>query len=686
LQVGGSNTTGIGTTGGSGIVLINGIFQQPTTSNNPRGNFEIVENTSAGISTIVFSGITVPNSDPLEYITSDSDVNQNETPRGGIIVSLGSTPGLGFAPLVGASVTAIVGAGGSIAGITTGIPGGSFGSGYNGLTSIGVTVYDSNQAAGGDPASITAIVGAGGSLSFNIGAGGTGYTNPSISVSSPSYENLSVIGVSRIGIGTTTVTGIGLSVSLSVGNISNVGIASTHFGVTDYKISRNGYSFRRGDVIKPVGLVTDARLSSPINEFELTVLETYSDKFAAWEFGELDFIDSISDLQDGVKTTFPLFYNGELISFEKEPDSRINLQNCLLIFINGVLQEPGVNYTFGGGTSFIFTTAPKPEDKVSIYFYKGSAADISVVTNVNETIKKGDIVQVQKFNDNPNILSQNKRTVADLSFSDKFETDLYSGPGISTVYRPLSWTKQKVDKEINGEIVSKARDSIEPLIFPTVNIIDDVSTTDTQIFVDSVELFKYEDPDLSSFDALVVDGISTTASGSVELIKSFTTIQGDIGSIVGIASTTSPNVAIEFTLDSLIGSDLQVGYPIYIFDTLVGSGITSINSSDSEVIGIGTTHIDNVYYVESLDNATGIITCRVHSASNLVGIDTTGTTNYPVGRYSWGRLSNTSGLVRSSDPVSIGVTGKVVSGLSTYPIIQRRNVGIRSTGALPKLL
>jgi hypothetical protein len=141
LKVGGADTTGIGTIGSSGIVLINGIFQQPNTVNNPLGNFEILEDTSAGISTIVFSGITKPNSDPLEYVISDYDVNQNETPRGGIIVSLGSTTGLGFAPLVGASVTAIIGAGGSIAGITTGLPGGSFGSGYNGLTSPLVLLF-----------------------------------------------------------------------------------------------------------------------------------------------------------------------------------------------------------------------------------------------------------------------------------------------------------------------------------------------------------------------------------------------------------------------------------------------------------------------------------------------------------------------------------------------------------------
>ena len=684
LQVGGANTTGIGSTGGSGIVLINGIFQQPTTTNNPSGNYKILEDTVVGVSTVEFSGITKPETDPLEYVTSDYDVNQNETPRGGIIVSLGSTPGLGFAPLVGASVTAIVGAGGSISGITTALPGGSYGSGYNGLTSIGVTVYDPTQDAGGDPAIITATVGAGGTLSFSIvGSGGTGYNNPKVYVSEPTYENLSVIGVSRLGIGNTTQTGIGLSISLKVGP---VGVASTYFGVTEFDITRNGYSFRRGDVFKPVGLVTDSTLSSPISEFELTVIETYSDKFAAWEFGELDFIDSISDYQDGVRTTFPLFYNGELLSFEKDLDSRISLVNCLLIFINGVLQEPGISYEFGGGTSFKFTTAPRVEDKISIYFYTGTTSDVQLITGVSETLKKGDIVQVLKSNDYPGILAQDKRTIYDLSFSDKFETNLYPGPGISTVYRSLSWTKQKVDKKINGEFVSKSRDSIESLVFPTANIISGLSTSDTQVFVDSVELFRYENPDLSSFDCLIVNGISTSANGSVELVSNFTTIQGDSGAIVGIATTTTPNLAIEFTLDSLVSSNLQVGYPIYIFDTLVGNGVTSIITSDSEVIGIGTTYLDNVYHVEAINNSTGIITCRVHSNSSLSGVNTTGTSSYPVGRYSWGRLSNTSGLVRSSNPISIGVTGGLVSGLSTYPTIQRRNVGIRSTGALPKLL
>jgi len=684
LKVGGADTTGIGTIGGSGIVVLNGVFQQPTTANNPRGNFDILEDTVSGITTIIFSGISRPNTDPPEYVISDYDVNQNETPRGGVIVSLGSTPGLGFAPLVGASVTAIIGAGGSISGITTGLEGGSYGSGYNGLVAIGVTIYDSTQDPGGTPANITATIGAGGTLAFTIGAGGTGYNDPAIYVSPPSYENLSVEGVSRLGIGSTSATGIGLSISLTVGNVSNVGIATTYFGVDDFKISRNGYAFRRGDVFKPIGLVTDSRLSSPIYDFEMIVLETYTDRFASWEFGELDFIDSISEYQDGVKRRFPLYYNGDLLSFEQDPESRINLTNALLIFINGVLQTPGVNYEFGGGTSFTFTTPPKPDDSIAIYFYKGTDFDVEVVTSINETIKKGDTVQVSGTQE---FLAQDERTVTDLTFSNKFETGLYSGPGITDeYYRPLNWTKQKVDRKINGEIVSKARDSLQSLIYPVAYVIGDISTSDTQIFVDTVELFKYEDPDLLPFDAIVINGISTSTSGSVEIMREFTTIQGDIGSIVGITSTSSPNLAIEFTFDSLTVSQLQVGYPIYIFDTFVGSGVTSIQSSDSDVIGIGTEYLNNIYIVDSLNTVSGVVTCRVHSGSNISGINTTGTIDYPVGRYSWGRLSNIGGLQRSSNPISIGVTGNIVSGLSTYPILQRRNVGIRSTGALPKLL
>ena len=463
LTIGGINTVGLGSTGGNGILFINNVFQTPTTDNNPNNNFKIIENSIAGITSVVFSGIE--DQQTKNIITSKYDVNQNQTPRGGIIISIGSSTGLGYEPLVGASVTATVGAGGSIVSIGIGTTTGNCGSGYNGIVAIGVSVYEDGHT--GFAATITASVGAGGTLSFRVVGGGSGYTNPKIFVSEPSYEDLEVIGVSRLGIGATTSTGTGLLMNVVVGASSTTGIGSTYFEVTGFNISRQGYSFQRGDVFKPVGLVTDRRLASPISQFTLSVLDTFTDSFAAWQFGELDYIDSIKKYQNGSRQRFPLFYNGNLLSFETNEDSDplLQLDKCLLIFVNGIIQEPGFAYEFEGGTSFKFTTAPKPEDNVAVFFYrgtKGTGGDSDLVTNVNQSLKEGDSVQVLKNNSIVGTIAQDQRTITNLNYSYKFETDLYSGQGVDVNnYKPLSWLKQKVDKTVNGQIVYKSRDSIE---------------------------------------------------------------------------------------------------------------------------------------------------------------------------------------------------------------------------------
>ena len=750
LTVGGANTVGLGTTGGNGILFINGVFQTPTTLNNPANNFKIIEN--SGISSVVFSGITSSNSDII--ITSEFDVNQNQIPRGGIIISLGSSTGLGYAPLVGAkilpringsgTITSIVstattgsafaistatyhkttglldvttttphkfdytnvkqvtliglnfscpvndpflttltttgqtvgigstvifvdsvsdvsvgssisitgkltnvpvvsvgntfiriGAGSTIestissgiavtfsthySGITTTIfPEGvtgigktftikaigtttsftidagistiphnyvgqgtvfSFygdltpGSGYNGIVAIGVSVYESGHI--GDTAIITASVGAGGTLGFTIGAGGTGYSNPQIFVSEPSYENLNVVGVSRLGIGATTKTGIGLLLNVEVGASSTTGIGSTYFEVSKFSISRQGYSFQRGDVFKPVGLVTAKGLNSPISEFELTVIDTFSDSFSAWQVGQFDFIDSIKNYQDGVRTRFPLFYNDELLSFEKLEGSIVNLSNALLIVINGVIQDPETSYVFDGGTSFAFTTAPKTEDNVAIFFYKGTAGDdTSEITDIKETLQRGDVVQVLKNNSISGVsTTQDKRTVFDISGSDRFETNLYSKQGVdSKEYKPLSWIKQKVDQKINGDLFYKSRDSLESLIFPTAKIIGDFSTTDQYIFVDNADFFKYGNPGFT--DALIVSGsLDPVSAGITAVVSGLGTVQ----------SLIINNPGSRYTGNSVT---LKISPPPVILEK-IGDVIVTVGSTATATVTVG---------------------------------------------------------------------------------------------------
>ena len=693
----GINTVGLGTSGGNGIVFINSIFQSPTTFNNSGNNYIIGENLVSGITSITFTGIR---SDSGLY-TSDYDINMNQLPRGGIIVSLGSTSGLGYAPLVGASVTAVVGGGGSIVSVGLGTQD-ILGSGYRGSVSVAIT----ESGHTGSVATINASVGAGGTLSFNVVNGGSGYSNPTINISSPSYENLPVIGVSRLGVGATTETGFGLLLNVEVGASSTTGIGSTYFEVTNFKITRNGYGFRRGDVFKPVGLVTDASLVSPISEFELTVLDTFSDSFAAWQFGELDYIDSIKNYQNGSRTRFPLFYQSELLSFEVDEETTdsqlINLDSVLLIFVNGILQEPGSSYQFSGGTSFTFTVAPKPEDDIAIFFYRGTRGQDSIDENITETIKVGDTIQIFSNNNNiPNTITQNKRTVYDIAGSDRIETNLYNAQGIDEINdKPLYWTKQKVDLSINGDIVSKSRDSIEPQVYPTANIIGSLDSTDTEIFVDDSSLFNYENESPINFDAILFTntnvGIATTDfSTQFEVVSGISDVEGFNASVVGIATTNGigSSLAIKFTLSRQSGTfpDLQVGYPVYISNTTVGSGVTSVDTFDSNVVAISTSNLNNVYKIHAFNAATGIMTCNVSSNTSIVGIATTGTLNYPVGKMSWGRLS---GFTRSSSPISIAVTGYVSSagissesysaGLSTYPIIQRRGFGLRSNGSLIK--
>ena len=756
LTTAGVNTTGIET--GSGLVLINGIFQTPTTDNNAGNNFFYTE--SAGISSITFTGIT---STDGTKVTSISDVNQNQFPRGGLIVSLGSTNGLGFAPLVGASVTAVVGATGDIVSVGLGSTD-ILGSGYNGLTGIGVSIYEPGHT--GDVAVISAVVGAGGSLTFSVDYGGSGYTNPDILVDDPTYENLEIVGVSRLGIGTTTTTGSNALISLKLGPNSNsissgknadaaalinsnktlisdvaygrmqaafpsfviptgdpqdckddiisvldciiynlrfggndsvydaghiyidnaylsgeeaesvyafeeardlaiqamrneaitiggysdldqvfdytvigdasgvagsyspgdcadvassitsfVGIVTNAVGlgtipgvtrtiapgslfeVSEFKITRQGYGFEIGDVFKPVGLVTAKGLESPVKDFELTVVDVYYDTFASWQFGQLDFIDPIAPLQNGTRSVFPLRYNSELVSFEKDQtdldSALIDLDAVLIVFLNGIIQEPRESYIFDGGSSIQFFEAPKPEDNISIFFYNGTRGVDSEQLNIAETIKIGDSVFVDRNSGIATSKAQaSKRIVVDIPTADKLETNLYYNVGIDEFnYRPLNWIKQKRDLNINGDLVYKSRDSIEAMVFPTSRIIRDINVGDTEIFVDNAQFFNYEENESSivipGVDAIFLDEINPVAAAGTATVSAAGTVTSITLSNVGSGYTTA-SLDIKFSAPKYVG--VGVGTTASATATIINGSVSTVTITNP---GFGYTNSNN---------------------------------------------------------------------------------------------
>ena len=775
--ISGVNTTGITT--GSAFVTINGIFQPPTTDKNPVNNYEFSE--SVGVTSFVFSGITSANG---TQIISESDVNQNQLPRSGQIISIGFSGGLGIAPLAGASVTAVLGAGGSITSVGIGTRD-FHGSGYrSGISTTGDGIIRIGIAdTVGTGATVTATVGIGGTLIFSVVGGGSGYVNPRVEAPVPRYENLPVTGVSRVGVGATTDTGTGLLLNIDVGGSNTTGIGSTLFEVKSFEITRTGFGFRKGDVFKPVGLVTDKSLTSPITEVEFTVDEVFTDSFCSWNVGEFDYIDSIKSLQDGTRKRFPLNFNGELVSFERAESSQIDMQSLLLIFINGVVQNPGDAYIFGGGTSFEFTEAPDINDNVSIFFYKGTNnVDVTFV-DVAESVKVGDEFQLLKNNNNPGF-DQDVRVVSGITTSDLIETPVYFDQGIdSNNLKSFRWIKQKADKFINGELVTKVRPSIEPLVFPEARIIKDLGSGDSTIHIDNVgvgtnsltNLFFYENPNkigtivfdesiepraadltavvsaggtiqsitvndggkgyVGSSTALSIaspisnTGVALTASDLITLgIGStiFATASANITSGIitsvsivnpgfGYTTTAVPNViaptpirpseiitgftgssgfsgivtainvlsssTIKFFLEKESGtfSGLGNGDPIYIFDTAVGAGVTSVVTSSGAPVGIGTSFFDNIYLISSYSTTsnTAEFVAGVKTDTSLTGISTSGIS----GKFSWGKL--TGGVRSTTNPISVTISGKTVnSGLTTFPRIQRRNSGIRDTGAL----
>ena len=424
----------------------------------------------------------------------------------------------------------------------------------------------------GSGGAVTATVGAGGTLTVAISNAGTNYANPQLVIPEPSYAGLGITGVSRLDVGSTTDCGVGLLLNVEVGASSTVGVGSTLFGVTKWEIERNGYAFRRGDVFKLVGLATDRNLTNPLNQAEFTVVDTFNDNFSAWQFGEFDYIDDIKNLQNGDRTRFELKYGGELLSFDTvgaggTSTFNINLSNSLLIIMNGVIQEPGTAYSFEGGSTFVFSEPPKPEDDIAIFFYRGSPElDTELVTTVQPSIEKGDLVQLGGMR---NIKNQKDRTVSSLDSSDTIQTNLYVGPGITSegISRSLSWTKKKHDKIVDGELIYKSRGSLESLIFPTTKIISDFSSTESsQIFVENIDLFDYDAPYTANFDAFIVDNSLTPVAAALTAtvsaagtISGLTIVSGGSGYV---GATTSISIAappVGVATDGFIKPDGTVG-------------------------------------------------------------------------------------------------------------------------------
>ena len=440
-----------------------------------------------------------------------------------------------------------------------------------------------NSDSGTDPAASGSLVlTVGNTTSFTINSGistrshfysrgGTVNRQMDVIIDEPlGYTNIPLVYSSD------SVTGIGTQATVDI-------VVGQGSSVTQFEIKNTGYGYQDDQILTvpkmgTTGIPTDP--SKTFEEFQITIQDVSTDSFAGWTFGQLEVLDKIQSQFDGVKRTFTLEKDGDPITIRAREGSNIDVQSTILVFLNDILQVPGDGYTLANGSILTFASAPKGRetdgsfdgDTCKILFYKGSG-DIDVTyRDILETVKKGDTLTIEGDADLcANSLKQDKRLVNKIAASDVVNTNAYTGGGINgnpDCKRTVTWTKQGVDKIINGQVISKSREELEALITPTTFIIQSVGVGSTVVFVESVRTF---------FDASNEDQ-TTTKTQKISITSQ--------DNIVGASATAVVSAA--GTISSVVVSSGGTGYtaaPNVIIGTPVGLGTTTRASVTSTLTG-----------------------------------------------------------------------------------------------------
>ena len=675
----GNNVTGIDT---STVVLINGIYQVNQGSQAYQGDYDTIEN--SGISSIVFSG---------ESVTQGYDPNRSTLPVGGRFISVGSTEGFGYQPLVAAGGTAVISSAGTVSSISIGNSGSGYRVGLNTVYNVGVQTFSGvlpNIENIG-----TAVVQNGHVISVEITNPGTGYTftnAPVVVFDQPlSYSNVPVIYSSQ----SSSSVGREATVDIVVGQGSSI---------IDFKIVNQGYGYRNSDILTvavggTTGIPTNTSL--PFNEFQIRVEDTYSDQFNAWSIGEFQVFDRLDSQFDGVTKSFKLTVNEEVISIKAAAGSNIEIEQTLLVFINDILQKPNEGFTFSGGSVITFSEAPKGPvgedqtgDTSKILFYKGAGDTDVVFTEILKTVKVGDTLEL---NNNPEkgqpiTLDQISRTVVGINTLDSVETVSYIQPGVTTdttLERPITWCKQTVDKIIDGDEIGKDRVAYEPSIFPASYLIQPVGVSTAVIHVDTVRpLFNADnEQNIRDFQNKITINTQDTLVGA--------TVTAIVGADGGVYSFDITNVGQGYSGLSTVS--IKVSTPVGLGNTQAATGIGTLNASgilvSASVITPGTGYTYTAPPVTLIQTPT--LTEEDMSVNSYTGdhgiIVGFGTTTFTAGLGTQTQIIfdfyiPVDSDMRDTDLVGTAVT---VSGISTgdYFTIFNSNIGLGTpaTGTLESL-
>ena len=659
-----NNITGISTN--NAVILINNIYQSPKGSefSNVSGYYELEEEFNQ--TKIKFIGNSIQNV---------SDINTASVPYGGVIVSVGSTSGFGYQPLVSAGGTAIVSIAGTISQISIGNSGSGYRVGIQTQVNVGIKTYSSG-VPNIDIVGIASIT-KGNVVSVKITNPGSGYTftsPPEVIFDSPiGYTNIPLIysNDSQSGVGTQS------TIDIVVGNGNNI---------IDFNIVNYGYGYKSGDIltvpiVNYVGIPTILSQNS-FSEFKIIVDETYNVKFSGWSMGQFEVLDNLDSKFNDKNKNFQISLEGRPISISKKKGSPIELEYVLLIFINDILQIPFKNYTFTGSV-IKFKEAPRGRvinppfngDTSKIIFYKGTE-DIDVIFNrILDSPKIGDLLTIQSDSKQ---LSQKFRIIETISSIDTADTNKYSDIGISedqNLLRPVKWCKQTEDLYIFGKEITKDRRIYDPYINPVSYLIKNLNDTDTEIFVDSAKLFfDYSKENISSDKLDIIEIVSKTGT-PIKTISFTSTIVGSSGVFEGVGGLTAirnqstkslsgPDFGAKFDIErNEFGEviSIQVVNPGFSYSTndtitILGSNVGGNDEDDDIIIKVLeiVEAYENISNIQNIEGDFGLIV-GIGSTSILGIADTCLTFDLFIPQDSFLR----------DNELNVGISTEGISGIQT---------------------
>ena len=638
LKVDGSNVTGVSTM--NPFVLINSVVQeppgaQPVTVQIP--DYEMSE--QSGITSITFTG---NGADPTGY-----DPNTGAYPIGGLIISVGSSEGSGYQSLVSAGGTAIISGSGTVTSISIG----NSGSGYrSGIQTVNVGVQTASTEIPNIHIVGVATISDGHVVGVAITNPGSGYSQanpPEVVFDFPlSYSDIPLEYVSG-----STGSGQGATVNITVG----AGGSVVNFAIQDYGF---GYGNDQQLTIAAggtTGIPTDPSL--PFSDFRVLIDEVFDDRFNSWSVGDIEVLDSIQDEFDGIKNNFQLTLNDVPFVVATQPGSLIDVDQTLMVFINDILQQPGVSYKFSSGSIIRFTEAPRVGDTSKILFYKGTdGVDLRFV-NIYETVKTGDELDIDN---NPQLgqgigLDEDPRTVTNIITVDTVATNPYQGPGLAddqNVLRPVTWCKQLVDKIINGEVVGKDRPEYESEIYPASYLIKNVGTADTVGYFSNIEpLFNAEN---EAFIRLFQNRVTLTSQDTL-VDASATAVVSSGGTVSSINIT---NAGIGYTL----APEVSISNPVGLGTTQRATATATISGGSISTItvtnpGTGyTTSTPPLVLIETPDNTVENIPVETYTGDYGVIVGFSTLQLGPLDKFVFSLFIPQDSAMRDTSLVGTGVT------------------------------